>query len=194
MKASLAINDVSNMAIKPMKALCLALALATGSSLAAEQPLDRIAAIVDDGIIMHSQYTKRLNEVRNTIAQRGGEQPPEDELRQQVLDRLILDELQLQIAERSGIRIGDEELNETIQSLAERNNTSPQQFLQSLAEAGNMSVHNVREQIRQELTINRVRQYRVSEQIQVTEQEVKTSSTRPLARCSWLMTTTWPTS
>lgn len=173
MKASLAINDVSNMAIKPMKALCLALALATGSSLAAEQPLDRIAAIVDDGIIMHSQYTKRLNEVRNTIAQRGGEQPPEDELRQQVLDRLILDELQLQIAERSGIRIGDEELNATIQSLAERNNTSPQQFLQSLAEAGNMSVHNVREQIRQEVTINRVRQYRVSEQIQVTEQEVK---------------------
>ncbi len=161
------------MAIKPIKSLCLALLLAAGTSIAAEQPLDRIAAIVDDGIIMHSQYTKRLNEVRNTITRRGGEQPPEDELRQQVLDRLILDELQLQIAERSGIRISDEELNETIQTLAERNGTSPQLFLQSLARAGGMSVQSVREQIRQEVIINRVRQYRVSEQVQVTEQEVK---------------------
>ncbi len=173
MKVFPAINDVSNMAIKPMKALCLALVLATGNGFAAEQPLDRIAVIVDDGIIMHSQYSKRLDEVRATITRRGGEQPAEEELRQQVLDRLILDELQLQIAERSGIRIGDEELNETIQTLAERNGTSPDLFLQSLAEAGGMSTASVREQIRQEVTINRVRQYRVAEQVQVTEQEVK---------------------
>ena len=173
MKASLAINDVNKMAINPMKKLCLALLLATGASYAAEQPLDRIAVIVDDGIIMHSQYSKRLDEVRATIASRGVEQPPEEELRQQVLDRLILDELQLQIAERSGIRIDDEELNRTIATLAERNQTSPEQFIKSLAEAGGMTSEAVREQIRQEVTINRVRQYRVSEQIQVTEQEVK---------------------
>ena len=173
MKVFPAINNVKNMAIKPMKTLCLALLLGTGLSYAAEQPLDRIAVIVDDGIIMHSQYTRRLEEVRSTIAKRGGQQPPEDELRQQVLDRLILDELQMQIAERSGIRISDEELSETVSTLAERNQMTVRQFLQTLAEEGDMNVDSVREQIRQEITINRVRQYRVSDQIQVTEQEVR---------------------
>ncbi len=161
------------MAIKPLKTLCLALLLGSPAGFAAPQPLDRIAAIVDDGIIMHSQFARRLDEVRSTIASRGGEQPPLDELKRQVLDRLILDELQMQIAERSGIRISDEELNETIAGLAARNQVSSEQFLQSLASTGNLSRDAVREQIRQEITINRVRQYRVGEQIQISEQEVR---------------------
>lgn len=161
------------MAIKPLKTLCLALLLGTQAGIAAEQPLDRIAAIVDDGIIMHSQFARRLDEVRSTITSRGGQLPPDNELRQQVLDRLILDELQMQIAERSGIRISDEELNETIAGLAARNQVSSEQFLQSLASSGNLGRDSVREQIRQEITINRVRQYRVGEQIQISEQEVR---------------------
>ncbi len=167
------------MAIKSLKPLCLALFLAAGTSFAAE-PLDRIAVIVDDGIIMHIQYAKRLDEVRATIARHSGEQPPEEELRQQVLDRLILDEIQLQIADRSGIRIGDEELNATIANLAERNQTTAEQFLQGLAETGRLSLDSVREQIRQELILNRIRQYRVADQIQITEQEVQNFLNSPL--------------
>lgn len=174
MKASLDINDVKTaMLIKSLKSLCLGLLCTAGLSYAAEQPLDRIAVIVDDGIIMHSQVEKRLNEVRNTIRQRGAELPPANVLRQQVIDRLILDELQLQIADRSGIRLSDEELNDSIRALAERNQLSTEQFLATLAQEGTLSVADVREQIRQEIMINRVRQYRVADQVQVTEQEVK---------------------
>lgn len=173
MKASPAISDVKNMAINPLKPLLLALALSSTTTLAAVQPLDRIAVIVDDGIIMQSQVDRRLDEVRTTIRKRGAELPPDDILRQQVIDRLIIDELQLQIADRSGIRIGDEELNDSIAELARNNGLDSQRFLAALAEDSDLSTASVREQIRQELTLNRVRQYRVSDRIEVTEQEVR---------------------
>lgn len=160
------------MLTKSLKTLCLGLLCAAGLSYAAEQPLDRIVAIVDDGIIMHSQFEKRLQEVRKNISIRNAELPPEDMLRQQVIDRMILDELQLQIGERSGIRIADDELNESIASLAQRNQTTVPDFLNMLRQDG-LSEADVREQIRNEIIINRVRQYRVAERVQVTEQEVK---------------------
>ncbi len=160
------------MLTKSLKTLCLGLLCAAGLSYAAEQPLDRIAAIVDDGIIMHSQFEKRLQEVRKNISIRNTELPPEDMLRQQVIDRMILDELQLQIGERSGIRIADDELNESIASLAQRNQTTVPDFLNMLRQDG-LSEADVREQIRNEIIINRVRQYRVAERVQVTEQEVR---------------------
>lgn len=160
------------MLTKSLKTLCLGLLCAAGLSYAAEQPLDRIAAIVDDGIIMHSQFEKRLQEVRKNISIRNAELPPEDMLRQQVIDRMILDELQLQIGERSGIRIADDELNESIASLAQRNQTTVPDFLNMLRQDG-LSEADVREQIRNEIIINRVRQYRVAERVQVTEQEVR---------------------
>lgn len=161
------------MLTKSLKTLCFSLLCVTGLSYAAtEQPLDRIAAIVDDGIIMQSQLEKRLQEVRKNISNRNTELPPTDVLKQQVLDRMILDELQLQIGERSGIRIADDELNESIASLAERNQTTVANFLSMLRQDG-LSETDVREQIRNEIIINRVRQYRVAERVQVTEQEVK---------------------
>ncbi len=160
------------MLTKSLKTLCLGLLCAAGLSYAAEQPLDRIVAIVDDGIIMHSQFEKRLQEVRKNISIRNAELPPEDMLRQQVIDRMILDELQLQIGERSGIRIADDELNESIASLAQRNQTTVPDFLNMLRQDG-LSEADVREQIRNEIIINRVRQYRVAERVQVTEQEVR---------------------
>lgn len=160
------------MLIKPLRTLCLGLACAASMSVAAEQPLDRIAVIVNDGVIMQSQYTKRLNEVRETLTSRNAELPPADVLQQQVLERMILDELQLQMGERSGIRVSDEELNESIAGLAARNQLSPDAFLKMLAQGG-LTEADVREQIRNEIIINRVRQYRVAERTQVTEQEVK---------------------
>lgn len=160
------------MLTKPLHTLCLGLAFAASLGYATERPLDRIAVIVDDGIIMQSQYEKRLQEVRRTIQSRDAELPPEDILRQQVLDRMILDELQLQIGERSGIRVSDEELNQSIAGLASRNQTTVEGFLRMLTQEG-LDEMDVREQIRNEIIINRVRQYRVAERTQVTEQEVK---------------------
>jgi len=160
------------MLIKPLSALVLASSLLVSTGYAAEQTLDRVAAIVDNDVVMYSQYQTRLKEVQQTISKRGVEIPPEDVLRQQVLERLIIDAIQLQMAERSGIRISDEELSASMATIAERNGLSQQEFEQALAADG-LSLQDAQEQIRQEMTISRVRQYRVAERIQVTDQEVQ---------------------
>ena len=172
MKASKATVNVKTMLIKPLSALILASSLLVGNLYAAEQPLDRVAAIVDNDVVMYSQYQTRLKEVQQTIAKRGVQAPAEDVLRQQVMERLILDAIQLQIAERSGIRVSDEELNASMATIAERNGLTQQEVAQALAADG-LTLQDAQEQIRQEMIISRVRQYRVAERIQVTDQEVQ---------------------
>ncbi|MDG1581118.1 peptidylprolyl isomerase [Pseudomonas sp. GOM6] len=135
------------------------------------QSLDRVVAIVDNDVIMYSQLDQRLNEVEQTLNKRGGQLPPQDVLQQQVLERLIVENLQLQIGDRSGIRITDEELNQAMASIAQRNNLTLDQFRAALARDG-LSYEQAREQIRREMVISRVRQRRVAERIQVTDQEV----------------------
>ncbi|WP_263144399.1 peptidylprolyl isomerase [Pseudomonas alcaligenes] len=136
------------------------------------RPLDRVVAIVDNDVIMRSQLDQRLHEVEQTIAKRGAAAPPEHVLSQQVLERLITENLQLQIGERSGIRIGDEELNQAVQTIAQRNGMSLEQFRAALGQDG-LSFDDAREQVRREMVISRVRQRRVAERIQVSEQEVR---------------------
>jgi peptidyl-prolyl cis-trans isomerase SurA len=136
------------------------------------QPLDKVVAIVDNDVIMQTQLEQRMQEVRQTIAKRGGGMPPEEELQKQVLDRLVLENLQLQIGERSGIRITDEELNAAMGTIAQRNKMSLDQFRAALSHDG-LSYNTAREQVRREMVISRVRQRRVAERIQVSEQEVK---------------------
>lgn len=139
---------------------------------AAVQQLDSVAAIVDNDVVMRSQLDQRVKEVQQTIAKRGGGVPPASVLQSQVLERLIVENLQLQIGERSGIRITDEELNQAIGTIAQRNNMSVEQFRAALAHDG-LSYNDARDQVRREMVISRVRQRRVAERIQVSEQEVK---------------------
>ncbi len=130
--------------LRPLMLGVLALSAAVH---AAVQPLDNVVAIVDNDVIMQSQLDQRVHEVQQSIAKRGGGVPPSSVLDQQVLDRLIVENLQLQIGERSGIRISDEELNQAYE--------------------------DARDQVRREMIISRVRQRRVAERVQVSEQEVK---------------------
>ncbi len=172
MKAYKAIVNVKTMLIKPLSALILTSSLLVGHLYAAEQPLDRVAAIVDNDVVMNSQYQARLKEVQQTISKRNVEQPEESALRQQVMERLIIDAIQMQIAERSGISITDEELAESMASIAERNGLTQREFEQALTADG-LTLQDAQDQIRQEMLISRVRQYRVSERVQVTDQEVQ---------------------
>ncbi|MET1077185.1 MAG: peptidylprolyl isomerase [Pseudomonas sp.] len=136
------------------------------------KPLDRVVAIVDNDVVMQSQLDTRLREVQQTLSKRGAALPPEHVLQQQVLERLVIENIQLQTGERSGIRITDEELNQAIGTIAQRNGMSSEQFRAALAQDG-LSYEDAREQVRREMVINRVRQRRVAERIQVTDQEVK---------------------
>ena len=155
-----------------LRPLMLGALLLSGAAHAAVQPLDSVVAIVDNDVIMKSQMDQRVREVQQTIAKRGGGTPPAEALQSQVLDRLILENLQLQMGDRSGIRIGDEELNQALETIAQRNGMSLAQFRAALAQDG-LSYDAAREQVRREMIISRVRQRRVAERIQVTDQEVK---------------------
>ena len=158
--------------IDRLRPLMLGAVLLSGAVHAAVQPLDSVVAIVDNDVIMKSQLDQRVREVEQTIAKRGGGTPPPGALDQQVLERLIVENLQLQIGERSGIRITDEELNQAIGTIAQRNGMSLEQFRAALARDG-LSFEDARDQVQREMIISRVRQRRVAERIQVSEQEVK---------------------
>lgn len=155
-----------------LRPLLLGTLLLAATAHAQVRPLDRVAAIVDGDVIMQSQLQARLREVQQTIGRRGAALPPEHVLTQQVLERLIIENIQLQIGERSGIRIGDAELNETMASIAQRNGLTLDQFRAALARDG-LSYEDARDQVRREMIISRVRQRRVAERIQVSDQEVR---------------------
>ncbi|WP_252273431.1 peptidylprolyl isomerase [Pseudomonas subflava] len=155
-----------------LRPLLLGAVLLASGAQAQFQSLDRVVAIVDNDVIMYSQLDQRLREVEQTIGKRGGQLPPQDVLQQQVLERLIVENLQLQVGDRSGIRITDEELNQAMASIAQRNKLSLDQFRAALARDG-LSFEEAREQVRREMIISRVRQRRVAERIQVTDQEVQ---------------------
>jgi peptidyl-prolyl cis-trans isomerase SurA len=151
--------------------LCASLVLSSAVN-AEVVPLDRVAAIVDNDVVMVSQVTERMNAVRVQLEEGGAQLPPEAVLREQVIDRLVLESIQLQMGERAGIRIDDASLNQTMQQLAQRNNVSLEEFRAALERDG-ISYDQARDQIRREMIINRVRQRRVAERIQISDQEVR---------------------
>lgn len=164
--------NVKTKLINSLRPLAAGVLLLCGVAHAEVKPLDRVVAVVDNDVIMQSQLDRRLQEVQQNLAKRGGEQPPREALAPQVLERLIVENLQLQIGERSGIRIGDEELNQAMATIAQRNKLTLEQFRAALTRDG-LSYDEAREQVRREMIISRVRQRRVAERIQVSDQEVE---------------------
>ncbi len=135
------------------------------------QQIDGIAAIVNDDVIMRSEVNERLRMVEYDMKQRGGKVPPANILQQQVLDRMVMELIQMQIADRYGIRIDDQTLNQTMTRIAQDNGLSLDAFRYAL-EADGVEYERAREQVRRELLISRVRQRQVMDRIQVTPQEV----------------------
>lgn len=143
----------------------------TEMSLAQVKVLDKIVAIVDDGVVLKSELDQRVSSVSLQIAQSGTNAPPMDILTQQVLDRLILERLQLTMGYNAGVRISDEELNQAIARVAANNQLSTDQYIEQIKLQGS-TINVVREEIRNELTIMRVQQGQVMRRIRVSEQEL----------------------
>ena len=147
-------------------------AVLTGTMVqAATEVIDQVVAIVDDDIIMASELRERVAAVTNNLDARGIEAPPNNELIQDTLDRLILESIQLQKGGRAGVRIPDEQLNQAVSRIAAQNNMTLEQFQQAL-EQRNQSYNGMREQIRREMIIQRVQAGNVNQRIQITDQEV----------------------
>lgn len=154
------------------KALLLLLALTMASLAQAERkPLDRIIAVVNDDVILQSEQDSRVRTVASRLNAQGTPLPPRDVLAERVLEQLIIDSIQLQMADNFGMRISDNELNETMQNIAARNNLTLAQFERELAREG-LTYREAREQIRREMLISRLQQRLVDNRVRVTQREV----------------------
>ncbi len=134
--------------------------------------LDKIVAIVDDDIILASELDTRIESIQANIQRSGKEGPPPEQLRKEVLDLLILENIQLQLANRYGLRIEDEELNAAVARIAASNNLTLAQFQQALTASG-ASYLAVREQISKEMILQRVQMGNVNQRIQISDQEIQ---------------------
>ena len=151
----------------PLIALCVLPSLGSAQI----EVLDQVVAIVDDDIILASELQERVQGVRSTMESRGVEVPSDDVLIRETLDRLILDSIQLQLANRYGVRIPDQQLDEAMTRLARQNGLTLEQFRIALEQSG-QSYAAAREGLRDDLAIQRVQQGNVMRNINISEQEI----------------------
>ncbi|NBC22859.1 MAG: molecular chaperone SurA [Gammaproteobacteria bacterium] len=147
------------------------LAAAAGPAHAAYVQLDGIVAVVNEDVVLASELLSRLDTVRKQIAESNVQAPPDDVLVSQIMERLVLESLQLQEAERRGLEIDDETLTRAVASFADQNNLTLDQFRQVLAQDG-VSYGEFREQIRREMIMNRLQRSLVSRRIAISDKDI----------------------
>jgi peptidyl-prolyl cis-trans isomerase SurA len=133
--------------------------------------LDRIAAVVNDGVVLKSELDEQVATVVQRIEQQNKEVPPLSVLRQQILDRLVLQEIQWQRASRVGVKVSDEMVNEALQDLATRNKITLSQLPEALESQG-LNYAAYRESLRREIALSILRQRDVISHIVVTPHEI----------------------
>jgi peptidyl-prolyl cis-trans isomerase SurA len=134
--------------------------------------LDRIAAIVNDGLVLKSELDVQMSSVQKRLQEQKVELPSQSVLQQQVLDRLILQEIQLQRAKHVGLTITDEQLNGALQEIAARNKI-PFDQLPTALQAQGVDYKQYRESMRKELTLSTLRQRDVIAHINVSPRELE---------------------
>jgi peptidyl-prolyl cis-trans isomerase SurA len=133
--------------------------------------LDRIAAIVNDGVVLTSELDEQTEEVIARLRQQNTELPPRNVLRQQILERLVVEEIQMQRAERLGIQVSDEMLNGALADVAQRNNMSFADLPRELESQG-IDYRAYRDEIRKQLTLQLLRQRDVIGRINISPREL----------------------
>ncbi len=160
--------------MKPCKKLIITLFALTlaHTGIAAEQPLDSVAVQVNEGVILESEIDNMITSVKANAKAAGQALPSDTALRTQVIDRLILTRLQLQMAERIGLHIGDLQLDQTIENIAKEQNVTIEEMRQSLAQDG-ISFSQYRENLRQEITLGEIQRIQIQRRIQVSPSEIE---------------------
>ena len=163
-----------------IKALCAVTALVAAPHVVADELsengefLDGVAAIVNEGVVLRSQFDKQLEMIRQRALDQNMQLPPEDILNEQVLERLIVNEIQMQRAERIGLteQISDQYINASIQRIADQNQIRFEDMPALLAE-DDIDYAEFRESLREELTINELKGIEVTRNIRVSEREIQ---------------------
>ena len=154
-----------------MKQFTFITSLFLSSSLfSAIEILDRVAVIVDDGVIMESQINSGLENMITRYKDQNIPTPPMESLREQVIESLIVEELQLQLANRAGVRISDAELNDAITRIAANNEMGLEQFIDYIVKDG-ASYEDFRENVKKQMIVQRIQRGRVGNEIDITEKE-----------------------
>lgn len=135
------------------------------------QLADSIVVVVNEDVITRNELAERMAFVEHSLKAQGVALPPPAEFRKQVLERMIIDRAQLQIAKEDGVRIDDVMLDRYISRIAESNKMTMQQFRDQVEREGT-PYGKFREQIRDEVMMQRVREHEVENKLQITESEV----------------------
>ncbi len=163
-----------------MKQTLFALLLALGSGLTSTAALaqgqamtsvDGIAAIVDEDVILNSELQRAVDNIKAQYAKQPEQLPPDNVLRKQVLERLILLRLQVERARNSGVRVSDNDVNQAIQTIANQNRISVEQLRAQLGNDG-LSYEEFRNNLKDEITVQRMRQGYVQSRVQVSDTEI----------------------
>jgi len=152
-------------------ALSLCLIGVTPAVHAQRVSLDKVIALVDDGVILRSQLESRLADIAAQARQNNQPLPPREVLEEEVLDMLVLESIQLQLAERASIRFDDDTLNRVMANLAQQSNLSFDEYVTALQQNG--VYLQTREQIRRELTLQELQRGMVNRRINITDQEIE---------------------
>lgn len=138
------------------------------------QPIDGIAAVVDEDVILRSELDRAVANVLNQYANRQEQLPPRDVLERQVLERLILVRLQTARAASTGVRVSDEEVDGAVSNIAQQNNLTPEQLRQQVVADG-ATYADFRSTLRDELLVQRLRQRFAQTRVTVSDAEVETA-------------------
>lgn len=154
-----------------LRTATLTLTLLSSTLMAEIITADRVIAVVNRNAITQVELNQKMNTVRENLAKQNVKAPPDEVLQQQVLERMIIDQLQIQLAQQTGIRIDDNQLESAINRIAAQNEMSLPEFRKKLEETG-MSWRGFREQIRQEMLLSRLKDREIDNKVVVTESEI----------------------
>jgi peptidyl-prolyl cis-trans isomerase SurA len=133
--------------------------------------MDRVIAIVNEGVVLESELVDEIAVVSKSARQQNRKLPPADEVRRQVLDRLVVQEVMLQRAERVGLKVDDERLSEAIAAMAKENNLTLQQLPAVMAAQG-IDYASYREDMRRKMVIAALQNREVRSKINITPREL----------------------
>lgn len=162
-------NDKYTM--KTLKSAVIWIMLTLAGMNAEAELLDRIVAVVEDDVILESELAAETRQITQKLKDNKMMIPPDFILKKQVLERLILEKLQRQLAEKSGINVSDEMLSSSVAEIASRNGMSVEEFRKELQRQG-MKFTDFEDTIRNEIIINQLRAREIGSRIKVTDREV----------------------
>lgn len=158
--------------MKNWKTLLLGIAMIANTSFAAPQVVDKVAAVVNNGVVLESDVNGLMQSVKLNAGQAGQQLPDDATLRHQILERLIMDQIVLQMGQKMGVKISDDQVDQAIANIAKQNNMTMDQMRSRLAYDG-LNYTTYRNQIRKEMLISEVRNNEVRRRITVLPQEVE---------------------